>query len=559
MAVRKTGVSSSAQRIQKTTAKSAIKPHESVKPSWNDVQKALTAAVAPGAGKASWLSEAEVKNLVDLADKAGPEARAKLEETLAEGLKTGKIGGQDLKLGDAALKELAALTQVPAGTYRSVVTDVDKKADHALAEGLVKQKAEVADGTAVQTKNQLDTLTLEGKTGAAVSKSQFTPHYKAAQLLGNELKKAAGAHLDENHPEAKAAIDAMAPSVESMVGATVDQIKKDPEALARVSAAVAKVGEKGFADAVKLASPDVAKAFTAATGVQMMNPEVVSSVLSGLPKLAEKISPELAKTIAKHCADCGAKLGVKVGAKGAGKAAAAGGKAVPGLGNIIAIGSACLSAVGFFKELFAKPPSGERVAKGGMHLLTQLVGIAFPPVALVGDLADLGWSAKLGMQAAREGKESAPAISRQDAAPLVAEPARLLASVLEGAGHGSTAASFRALAAASETASQGNGLEKHQMAAVTDLAKLASAEVTKLAAQEQDPAVRDSLSSLAHGFGELFKVGYQHKRMKGEEGPKREDLKGQLVRITGDIAFAAASLAVDGKGPVPEASDAAAA
>ena len=62
------------------------------------------------------------------------------------------------------------------------------------------------------------------------------------------------------------------------------------------------------------------------------------------------------------------------------------------------------------------------------------------------------------------------------------------------------------------------------------------------------------LETVAHGFGELFKVLRQHKKLAGAEGAKRDELKANLLRITGDVAMGVASLAVGGKGAALETS-----
>jgi hypothetical protein len=604
-----------------------------------DLKQALQNAVQSGPGRSKWLSHAEVASLVQQAQSSSPEIAAQFKQELGQALKNGQVGTQPLLLGQDALALVATFTGVSEGTYRDVRRTIDGAADHELAEGLQKDKSEVSHAQAVSTKNQLDDLTIQGRAGTAVSKSEFTPHHKAAKIIGAQIQNAGDAYLAENHPETKAAVDAIGPQVESMVSSTVAELSANPESMARVKNAISLIGQEGFQQAAKGAGGDIAKAFTQATGVPAMNPEVVSGLLQGLPKIAQKVAPEAAESVALHCGQVAAKLGLEAGAEavaktavkegaeaavkagataaaksvakegaeaavkagataaaksvakegaeaavkagataaaksvakegaeaavkagataaaksvakegaeatakaGAKKLATSSGKAVPGLGNIIAIGSACLAGVKFVKSLFQTPKDGEQIAKEGLNTLLQTVGIAFPWVALGGDLVDMGWSAKKAVTDNQQGKTAQQGINRTDAAGLVATPARLLSSTLEGAGQKGTARAFSDLATATETASNTRGLEKAQLNALSQFSNMASSEVKKAAAEEENPATRDALHTVAHGFGELFKVLYQHQKLKGQDGPKRADVKGQLIRITGDVALASAAL-----------------
>ena len=126
---------------------------------------------------------------------------------------------------------------------------------------------------------------------------------------------------------------------------------------------------------------------------------------------------------------------------------------------------------------------------------------------------------------------------------MVADPARLIASLLDGAGHKGAGDTFRGLADATEAGANHSVLEMKQVDALSSLSNVSSTEVTKIAGKEIDPNKKAALHTLAHGFGELFQVLYQHKRLKGQDGPKRDDLKAQLIKITGDVATGAAALA----------------
>ena len=590
MAIRKAGGTKQIKRTQRAPEQ---KPVEAQKPTAADVRATLDKYTAAGPGRSAWLSAAEAKDVIAQAKAGGPEVEAKIKADLSAKLKSG-----DIQLGAEALSDLSAFTGVDTGTVRELNRTQDKTTTQNLGEGLAKAATEVAVETAVQTKNQLDEYALQGKTGAAVSKKEFTPHAKAARAVSAELKKAGDAWMQDNAPEAKAAVDAVGPQVSDMVSKTADELVKDPKALERCANCIGMIGQEGFTEAVKAAGPDIGRAFTQATGVQAVNPDVVGPLLGALPKLADKVSPGSAAKVAETCAHVGSKLGVEVAqtaaksaattvakegaeaavkagaeavgkaaakegteallktgakvaakegteaaAKAGAKAAATSGKAVPGLGNLISVGSACLAAVGFVKSLFADPKDGESIAKEGLNTLLQTVGIAFPWVGLGGDLIDMGWSAKKAVTAQKNGEEYKPPISKQDAAGLIAGPARLLGTALTGAGHAGVAKQFEDLAKTTEKAASLKEVERHQLGAFQSLSNVAATELETVAANEQDPATKDALHTLAHGFGEMFKVLYGHKRLKGEDGPKREDLKAQLVRITGDCAVAGAALA----------------
>jgi len=246
---------------------------------------------------------------------------------------------------------------------------------------------------------------------------------------------------------------------------------------------------------------------------------------------------------------------VEEGAEAAVKGAASAGKAVPGLGNAIALSSALLAGTRLIKTLFSKGASGEQKAKEGINTLMQSVGVAFPWVGLAGDLVDVGWSAK--MASSDKGKDGTAAqgdepkfegVSKEEAAPLISDPARLLASVLEGAGQGDAAGKLRHLADTTEAVADRKVIESSQLGALSALSNVAATETKRAADDEPVPENREALDSLAHGFGELFSVLYRHNKLKGQDGEKRDELKADLMRITGDVALASAVLAT-GKRP----------
>jgi hypothetical protein len=558
MAIRKAGGAKTIKKTRQVDQEQVQQPRHKPEDVINELRQTLIKNTLPGVGKSQMLSKAELSDMIKTAKAAGPDVEAVLQADLASAMKRGKVGENELKLGNEALAMLSAFTGVAEGTYRTAVASKDAVAEHNLGEGLAKNKVEVSQEDQVANKNKIDELKLQGQSGARVSKEEFSPHYKAAQIIGEELKTVARDKLAEKSPETLAAVDAISPAVTSMVSKTMATLGKDPEATARVAGVMASVGQQGFAKAVNEAAPHVGKAFTEATGVQACNPAVVGPMLQKLPKLAESIAPSIAPKVADVCAKCGAKLGIeaaeitaKQGAKVGAKGAAAAGKTVPGLGNMISVGCACLAGARLFKSLLAKPRDGESIAKDGLNMLAQTVGIAFPWVGLAGDVVDMGWSAKKAVTDAKAGKQPEQGLSKQDAAGMVAEPARLLASVLEGAGKGGAAQAFTDLAKTTEGAADLKDIERHQLGALSQFSKEASAEVGKAAAQEQDPATRDALNTVAHGFGEVFKVLYQHKKLDGKDAEetagKRADLQGQLLKVTGDIAMGLTAMKLGGK------------
>jgi hypothetical protein len=505
-----------------------------------------------------------------------------------------------------------------------------------LGKGLEKQVAEVSAADASNTRNQLGELTVQARGGAGVSRRELTPEFRAAEAVKGKLQEIGDAKLQQvsdkveaERPELKAAYDAVAPEVTELVKKTAGELRKNPEAMARVKNVVAQVGKEGFSEAVKKAAPDVGEAFSTATGVQMMNEPVVRGVLEGMPKLAEKIGPEVAEQVTKGCAAAAKKLGVETaktvaetavkagadevaeaavkgvaktvakagaeeaaevavkaaakgaakaagkevaeaGAKGAAKVAAKGaagaGKAVPVVGNVIAVGSTCLAAYGFIKALVNKPSDTEKITKEGVNTLLQGVGIAFPWVALGGDLVDVGWSAKMAVQDAKkkgaspeQAKAAGAAAAKKSPLPDVSQAssssARALASALEGAGHAGPGKAFRDLASAADDLAKADSPQARatwktkQQSALSQLAQLSSSELKKAAAEQAPGRDRDTLETLSHGFGELFSVLYAERKASkagGGDESKRADRAAKLLAITGDAARAIASSKASG-------------
>ncbi len=546
----------------------------------------LAAATQKGPGRSEWLSHAEAQGLISTAEQTGDNFVIDgLKDILRGALQNAAADGDTLKLGNAALELIAGFIGEPAANFRTAVRTVDKQAEHNLGEGLAKEKAEISTADAAQTKNQLENYRIDGQAGRKVSKKEFSPEFKTAQAVTDSLEEMANQYLADNAPGMKAAADAVGPQVKDMVSSTVAELGKNPEAMKRLTNVLGAVGREGFVDAVKTAAPDIGKAFTQASGLAAVNEPVVSVLVDNLPKLAQKFAPEAAESVAKMCTTAALKLGVKEGAEavaktalkegaeavaktalkegaeavakvavkegaeaavktGAKAAAKTGGKAIPVVGNLLSVGSACLAGVGLVKQLFTSPRDGEQIAKAGLNTLLQSVGVIFPWAGLAGDLVDMGWSAKIAVT----GGGQPPAPPPKEVAALAADPARLLAAALEGAGQAGAANTFRSLADVTEKAADAKTLGNSEMMAMSQLAQFSNQELTKAAASEQDGATKDALNTLAHGFGEVFKVAYQHKKLKGEGGMKREEVKSQLLKVVADVAMAAGSLYVGGKG-----------
>jgi len=73
--------------------------------------------------------------------------------------------------------------------------------------------------------------------------------------------------------------------------------------------------------------------------------------------------------------------------------------------------------------------------------------------------------------------------------------------------------------------------------------------LTKAAAGEENGETKAALSSLANGFGSLFKVLYQNRKLKAGDTVKSGQVKGQLMGILTDVAMAGGSLYVKNAEP----------
>jgi hypothetical protein len=196
-----------------------------------------------------------------------------------------------------------------------------------------------------------------------------------------------------------------------------------------------------------------------AAGTAAMNPEAVEAILQQVSRMgpkaaaaASKVAAKLGVTmggevakgaataIAKDVAKGAAQTAAKDVAKGAAtvgaKGAATAGKALPVIGNAIAIGSTLFAASHFISQLFKRPFDGEKVAKEGIHTLTQAAGIAFPWVALGGDVANIAWGAKIQHNDAKKtaaGEVVTPTADLKEGFGFLSSGAEALQAALNGA------------------------------------------------------------------------------------------------------------------------------
>ncbi|MCP4503650.1 MAG: hypothetical protein GY822_27280 [Deltaproteobacteria bacterium] len=524
------------------------------------------------------LSLPKAKQLQNIFQQLPPAEQAKVEAFVAQKLdvmpQLGAVTGQ--------VADAPAAKEAPAFAHDETTSKP------VVAEGLSKIKTQVSSGQASQTRQLLGEFEVQGKTGQRVGKNQFTPQGMAAKELSSALSK--------SHPNASAAMKAMNQPVNNLMQKTVAEMVKNPAAAKDLAGIIGQISTKEGAGTF---AKQVGEAFAKSTGVPPTNPAAIKSALNGLHTAAMKVggshAPEMAATLSK----VGAKFGVEVGGKaastvagkaagkaagevatkvagkaaagaaektlekGAVKVAAAGGKTVPGVGNCIAAASTCMGVVKLFKAITTKPRSGEKIAKEGLNTLMQGVGIAFPWVALGGDVMDLGWEAKMAMsQVSKSNPDAAksPELQQQvadfasqnrgltasDAASTLTGPAQLLQATLSGAGYGKAADSMGALAGGANAIAKNGGelstLQPKEVDAFMQTWNAASGAIGKEATVETDPSRKQQLEHLSHGFGQLFQAAYKHKKMNGAEGPKREDLKADVVGILKDVGPSAAAI-----------------
>jgi len=502
----------------------------------------LKAAIAPGKGRSQWLSKAEAEALIKNAATGGADATDALKTALKAGLEQGAIEGQPFLVGEAALKVVADFTGVDAAVYRAR-QNTDQATSANLGGGLVKTKEHVDVAEA-------------GKSQLAIraATQDLSPYSIIGDIVGSKLREVYDSEMSKL--EAKdgglhAAAEVVEAEISKVVQLTAAEIAKNPEALATLTGVISQIGQEGFTEALLGAGGEIAKAFSTATGLELMSADAIVDVLQKLPEMVGDLSPKAAVKLSKFADDVAVKLGVDVAAKAAKAADAAGDVAgaagtaaktvgkVAGVFKVIRVASAVMAGVDLFQELTAAPRSPERIAKEGINTLLQTVGVFFPVVGLGGDVLDLAWSAKL----RHDDKEAGVEVTRKDTSAFVSEPSRLLASALEGAGQSTAADSFRRFADAADHVESTDGLARYEVEAFSELSRSASVEVGRAAAETPEGATRDALHGISHGFGEAFKVLYQQKKLKEDNPEKGAEMRADLLRIVGDVAKSATALA----------------
>ena len=366
-----------------------------------------------------------------------------------------------------------------------------------------------------------------------------------AQTKLFEINKRAGDAVQRRSPRTKAAVDAVAPQVVAMAQATATKLASSPEAAAKAKALLSVSSKAEIPKALGKLAPEVGKAFTSATGAKAMNTEVVAALLRDLPAAAKKVAPSLSDDVAKHALKLEAKLGVKAAGKTAGMAS----KAVPYLGNAVAVACTAVAGATLIKEAKKRPPDGEKLAKEGCNTLLQGVGIAFPWVALGGDLVDLGWSARI---ATRDGKKAptgeaverereTKANSAKELAPLIEASSKVLESTASSNGKAGLATAFADLA--SNVADRG-ATQRAGQAAMLELSAQSSMDLKAAAkALPSDDEHANQLKTLSDGFSTLFATLHQTKSLSRGATDKRQANADKLLEVLRQTTEIAASLA----------------
>jgi len=338
-----------------------------------------------------------------------------------------------------------------------------------------------------------------------------------------DLKRQADAKLEEKSPASKAVLDAVGPPAAALIALTAKEMANDPDTIRKVAELSRHLGKNGFSKAVKSVGVDASKAFAKAAGVEAMNPVAVAKVLDALPATAAKISPKIGKTVAKQCATIQTKLGIKVAAK----TGATAGKAAPFLGNAIAVASTGLAAASLFKAVGTK--DAEKICKEGCNTLLQAVGIAFPWVALGGDLIDLGWTAKIATQKGEDPKASPS--QAQTSGQLISIAAKAACEEASKAGDNALAKALAEFSAATQDVSNKKQVEKSGQDALRQLAQSASTEFSKQAKLLPEGPEKEKSEILAQSFGELFKIILHQQKSPKLADEKRNQYADDLAKL----------------------------
>jgi hypothetical protein len=419
--------------------------------------------------------------------------------------------------------------------------------------------------------------------GRAVAKNELTPEYKLAKQLGGEL--ATSVWHDKAPPELQAMASAIGPQVSSLATQTAATVLADPTAMANISSMVAKVGKDGFTAAVTSSTKGVADHFLKTAGVSAKNPEAIKAALSGMEALAPQLGGTVGPKIAATAKALGPKLlgdGAEVAAKAAGgaaKTAATGAKALPIIGNVVAVGSTLLAGANLISQIAKSPRDMEKILKEGVNTLTQGIGIAFPWVALGGTLTDAAWSAKVSVSDNKKAAAGELVTENANVAaslPLLTDSAEVLRAALQGAGKTDAADKLGNLVATTKTMAnldlhnpgdRVRMLRTDEQQALVSLAHESRGELEALSTSEAAGTRKEALVRLAGGFGALADTTLATMRLdKREAAPgfadddggkaakdlktKRNELAGSLVKQLGELGLVEALRA---RGATPSA------
>jgi hypothetical protein len=296
------------------------------------------------------------------------------DQVSVAGVQTGRTGRKPIRVGTDAFNALAEL-----GMSEALLLQLEQYRDRttraSVTQGLEKKAVNVDGGAASKTRHFITESVSKSHKGKKADPREFTPAAKLATAVSEELLAVADQKLDDKLGAGmKAAKDAVKEKAAPIIEKALAELVQNPEALRS-------------ADGIFHTLLDAA-------GTTAMNPEAVEACLQQVSRMGPAATAAATKAAGRLGITLGgdaAKLAPRVGA-------ATAGKALPVVGNAIAVGSFLFAGADLLKQIFTKPRDGEKIAKSAVHTLTQGVGIAFPWVAFGGDLANIGWSAKIAHQ-----------------------------------------------------------------------------------------------------------------------------------------------------------------
>jgi hypothetical protein len=508
-----------------------------------------------------------------------------------------RLQDPNLKVSPQSLDKLQSLGIDVSRARETIKKNTDLRTTEKLGQTETNTVADKVTGEAAAN-NAVDkhAAIQASHAGRAVAKNELTPEFKLAKQLGGDL--AGRIWADKAPPELKAIGEAIGPQVSSLAQQTAVSVMSDPNAMANISQLVSKMGSEGFSKALASSTKDISGHFLNTAGVQAKNPEAIKAALSGIEKLGPKIGGSLGEKMAETASKLGPKLlgdgasaaastagtaakaaagtagtaaktagaAAKTAAQTAGtatKVAATGAKVLPVIGNIVSVGSTLLAGASLLSQLTKKPRDVEKILKEGVNTLTQGVGIAFPWVALGGTLTDAAWSAKLGVSDQKKAAAGIPVTENANvlaSLPLLTDSAQILQSALAGAGKHDAAEKVGTLVTTTKTMAKldlnnpGDRISmmrKDQQAALVALAHETKAELEAASNDEPTGTRKESLNSLARGFGALADTVLATSRFDKREGSpgfddnakkdlevKRNELAGNLVKQLGELGYA---------------------